>query len=70
MWFSENGANFERLEPDEKIAAAAYSFRSVAENLIDKSLSLGKLSEEFSGLTLVSDKKEDLRLKELGSSGS
>ena len=67
MWFSENGANFERLEPDEKIAAAAYSFRSkVAENLIDKSLSLGKLSEEFSGLTLVSDKKEDLRLKELG----
>lgn len=67
IWFSPDGANFEQLLPDEKLSAVAYSFHSkVAETVLDGALGLEKLSNDFTGMTLVSGDANDTKLKEKG----
>ena len=67
IWFSEDSNKFDLLEPDEKITAVAYSFNSkIAETVVDSSLQLHKLSNEFSGMTMVSESPNDQKLRDLG----
>ena len=67
IWFSEDSNKFDLLEPDEKITAVAYSFNSkIAETVVDSSLQLNKLSNEFSGMTMVSESPNDQKLRDLG----
>lgn len=67
IWFSPDGEEFDLLSPDEKISTVAYSFHSrVAETVVDGSLGLSKLSNDFSGMTVVSGDANDLKLKAMG----
>ena len=67
VWFSSDDSNFEQLKPNERFSTVPYALRaSVAGALDSKSLKQTQLSDDFSGLTLVSEDPSDDRLKQMG----
>ena len=63
IWFSSDAQSFDLLSPDEKISSVAYSLRAeVARDLVNNSIRFEKLSDEFSGMTIVSERSNDLDL--------
>ena len=71
VWFSSDDSNFEQLKPNERFSTVPYALRaSVAGALDSKSLKQTQLSDDFSGLTLVSEDPSAIGLNRWASHGS
>jgi N-acetylneuraminic acid mutarotase len=67
VWFSADNEGFEELKPNERFSTVPYAFRAqVADAVSPGSLEPDQLSNQFSGMTLVSDDPDDDRLKSQG----
>lgn len=67
VWFSADNEDFEELKPNERFSTVPYAFRAqVADAVSPGSLEPDQLSNQFSGMTLVSDDPDDDRLKSQG----
>ena len=67
VWFSSDDIEFEELKPNERFSIVPYAFRAqVADAVSPGALIPDQLSNQFSGMTMVSDDPNDKRLESMG----
>ena len=66
VWFSADDITFEELKPNERFGTVPYAFRArVADAVAPQALQPGQLSNQFTGMTLVSDDPDERAIGDL-----